>query len=283
MVSRSKMLLFIGVTCFLAGPTAAPGWAENVTLQVDTVPAQALVFIDREVRGQGHVELELPAGAHLLRVSAGDAWETYQVDLDLTSPQALSIKLKPSSETRVLDARHELEGGHLDQARDMLLVARGRSPVAANWWLGLCEWMSHRPAASLAAFRSYAQYVPDWPELYLFLGDLHEQMGNYPEAFTAYKMSLLKRDGWADAVSDLSSSTQAAIDAMGQPTVARDQLRLSQLLMLKGQLQPAVAEVKLAVAQTYGDWQRRDWLKVEPKLIPEPSQPPPAAPEDTQH
>ena len=263
--------------------TVAPAWAQNVSLQVDTVPAQAMVFVDREVRGQGHVELQLPAGAHLLRVSAGDAWETYQVNLDLTSPQVLQIKLKPSSERRVLDARHELEGGNLDRARELLLVARSHSPVAANWWLGVCEWSAHRPTAALAAFRAYAQYVSDWPELYLFLGDLHEQLGNYPEAYTAYKQSMLKRDGWADAVADIKLPTQAAIDAVGQPTDAKEQLRLSQMLMLKGQFQPAVSQVKLAIAQTYGDWRRRDWLKVEPKLIPEPSQPRPIAPEDTQH
>jgi hypothetical protein len=275
-------MLKTSLTAFLVVCLAsAPTWAQNVTIQVDTTPSQSLIVVDRQIKGQGRASLELSPGPHLLRVSAGDAWETYQTNLDVSTAQSLHIHLKPSSERRVMQARHDMQAKNFDSARGLLLIARANSPVTANYWLGYCEWSSDHPRAALTAFRAYAHYVPDWPELYLFLGDLQERTGHPYDAFTAYKAALIKRKGMSDALDGVTAPTDAEIAQLGKPTDVRDQLRLSQMLMLKGQIHPALHWVSQAIAQVYGDWRNRDWLSLEPKLIPEPASEQPAPPEDT--
>ncbi|CAN0257134.1 unnamed protein product [Phaeothamnion confervicola] len=250
---------------------AAVSAQPSATLELTSVPSQALIFLDRTMQGKGHVVLSVPAGKHLLRVAAGDDFEPYTREIDLTpdQPTRLKIQLAPSARRWIQSGRTLLEQGDAAQAQTYFARSEVRMPVESSWWQGIALWKLGRSQEAVPHFRKYAQYVTDAPELYLFLGLLHAQGGRSGEAFTAYKTALLQPTVLGPAVlQNLPEATFDSIKAMGKPSKVEDKVRLAQLYMLKGMKPEALSTIQSAVSDKFGNWTARDWAKFDPKVPP---------------
>lgn len=264
-----KILLLIGLL-------STPLWAQPV-ITIEAKPADALIFVDRRMRGQGTVQLsDLTPGSHLLRISGGEDWETYQQALKVgTQPNKLSIQLKPGGAKWLRLGRQAMLYGDWAEAVHSFKQAAPSQPVAAAWWEGVTQWRAGQNQAALQSFRSYAQFMPQVPQLHWILGQLQEKLKQPGQAFTAYKTAALTLPSLSRALDKLPAPTQQAIDQLRHGKTPTDQLRLAQLLMLKGQMGEAC---KLA-RQLLGSQFQEDWLHWEPPI----PKPPPilvAPPED---
>lgn len=248
----------------------APAWA--VRLDIRATPADAVIVVDREIRGTGTVSLDLPAGIHLIRVSGGENWLPYTKEVNLTQDTRLDIRLEPGA-TRLTERARTLikQGQYAEAAKILEKAARQPRQVEPWFFLGLAYWKADDPERALAAFRQYAHYVSTWPELFLFLGDIHERSGRDAEAYTAYKTALLLTD--REALNSLPKPTDAAIRALGKPTDVRGRLRVAQLNMLKGNFAEANYWARLAIAQTWPNWKDRNWADVAPPGATAPPDP----------
>lgn len=239
----------------------APAWA--VRLDIRANPADAVIVIDREIRGTGSVTLDLPPGPHLIRVSAGENWVPYTKELNLTADQQLSIRLEPGA-TRLTERALALlqQGQYLEAAKLLEKAARQPRQVTPWFFLGVAYYKADDLERALVAFRQYAHFHTDYPELFLFLGDIHERSGRLAEAYTAYKSALLLTN--KEALNSLPKPTDAAIKALGEPKDVRGRLRLAQLNMLKGNLAVANFWAKMAIQQTWPAWKDRNWAEADP-------------------
>lgn len=255
-------------------------WAQPAVV-VEAEPTDALIFVDRQIRGQGRVELrDLPAGKHLLRVSAGEDWEPHWQTFQLGGQSLqLQIKLKKGGAKWLRLGRQALAKGDLEEAVYDFQQAAPSRPVAAAWWEGIAHRQAGQLGPAIGSLRTYAQYQPDVPELNWLLGELQERSGNPGAAFTAYKKAALALPELARALDGLGPPREEAIAKLRKAHQSRDLLRLSQLLMLKGRHQEACQAIKKALG---GRWDGVDWLRWEPPL-PEPPKIETAPPEEMEH
>jgi len=251
----------------------APAWA--VRLDIRATPADAVIVVDREIRGTGAVTLDLPAGPHLVRVSGGEGWVPYSKEINLTQDTRLDIRLEPGAMKLTERAKALLKQGETAEAVRLLEKAARQPRQVEPWFfLGVAYWKAYELDRALAAFRQYAHYVNDYPELFLFLGDIHQRNGRDGEAYTAYKAALLLKN--PDALQSLPKPTDAAIRALGQPSDVRGWMRLAQLYMLKGNFREANYWAERAVNELWPGWRNRDWTAADPPgdtSLPDPTLP----------
>lgn len=257
------------LACLLA---TLPAWAQPSTVRIEARPAEALIFVDRQIRGKGMAEItDLQPGQHLLRVSAGEDWETDVRTLQVQpgQPLNLTIDLKPGGAKLLRQGRQALEAGDYATAISSFRRAAAARPVAAAWWEGVAQhYKGGNQSAAIASFRRYAQYQPNVPQLHWLLGQLHEGQGQHGQAFTAYKAAALAQPKLASALQNLPKPTEAAIAKLQTSTSAVDQLRLGQLLMLKGRMKDANAAAKRALGEQARQWAVQDWTDWEPPMPP---------------
>jgi tetratricopeptide (TPR) repeat protein len=253
------------VALFLSGLA----WAQPA-LVVEAEPSSALIFVDRQLQGSGKVSVEqLTPGKHLLRISAGPDWETEQRNLDWQGqPLRLTIKLKPGAAKWLSLGRAALEQSDWSEAVHAFQQASGARPVEAAWWEGIAHWKAGQTSLALQCLRTYAQYQPKVPQLNWALGSLHEKLGQFGPAFTAYKMAALAQPEYASALNKLPAPSERAIAELKGRTSGLDQLRLGQLLMLKGRHQEACAAVKRSLGESFSDI---DWLHWQPPVPKAPT------------
>lgn len=252
----------------VAALLTAPVWAQP-TLSIEAKPAEALIFVDRQLRGQGTAQLtDLKPGQHLVRISAGEDWETHlqQVKLD-TQTVRINVQLKPGSAKWLRLGRQALNYGDWAEAVQSFKQAAPAKPILAAWWEGVSHYRAGQYASALAAFRRYAQFMPEVPELHWLLGQLHERLGHPGNAFTAYKTAALAQPELKDALDRLPTPTDKAIAQLRGKTQRADRLRLAQLLMLKGQLPEAMDLARGVLGEQY---EKVDWLRWDPPLPPPP-------------
>ena len=263
-------------TILLVALLSAPLWAQPlVTIQAK--PADALIFVDRQLRGSGTLELKnLAPGPHLLRVSGGEDWETYQQTIQVGSqPLQLHVELKPGGAKWLRLGHQALLYGDWAEAVHSFQEAAPSRPIEAAWWEGVSDMRAGQNGSAVEAFRRYAHYMPRVPQLHRILGQLHEKLGQTGQAYTAYKTAALSKPEWSSALDNLPKPTEQSIHDLRSRTGAVDQLRLAQLLMLKGKMPEACALAKRVLGDNYSE----DWLHWDP---PVPAPPPieVAPPED---
>lgn len=262
-----KSLLF----CLLSTTLA---WAQPTQVNIQVQPPEALIFVDREMRGQGSAQLtDLKPGQHLLRVSAGEDWETevQMLNVSAAQPTTVQIQLKPGGAKLLRQGRQMLQQGDYSGAIAAFRRAAHARPVPAAWWEGVAQWRAGNSAAAIKAFRQYAQFQPHVPQLNYLLGKLHESRDEHGPAFTAYKAAALQQPALARALEKLPpKATEREIARLRRSQAAPDQMRLAQLLMLKGRMPEANAAIKLAMAPQIKVWSQVDWLEWEPPLPPPP-------------
>ena len=251
-------------TFLLLGLLALPCWAQPV-LTVEAKPPDALIFVDRVLRGKGSAQLtDLAPGQHLLRVSAGEDWETQQMNVKLeSSPRRINVDLKPGAAKWLRLGRQALQQSDWNEAVQCFQQAAPARPVPAAWWEGMAQWRAGHPKIALQCFRTYAQYMPKVGQLHWILGQLNEKLNQFGPAFTAYKSAALLQPELKDALAKLPPANQASIAKLRASRTPADQFRLAQLLMLKGQMQPACDLVRPLLSE---DFTRQDWLRWEPPL-----------------
>lgn len=248
---------------FLLLLLALPGLAQEqaASLEISTDPPGALVVLDRRVLGHSPLRIyPLRPGLHHLRLSAGEDYRPHiieEYEAVAGDRARLDVRLQPSTRLLLERGRAAVLEGRFREAFPLLEEAASGLPrqPEAMWWMGQLQLMWGEQEASLDTLREYADFAPYRPDLYLLLGLLHESQGRPAEAVTAYKLALLKTEGFQNALLGLTSNpTWEEIKAMGEPEEARGRLRKAQLLSLKGQMEPALAELKQAVSEVYGDW-----------------------------
>jgi tetratricopeptide (TPR) repeat protein len=256
-----KKLLLAGLLCF-------SGAAEPV-VTIEAKPSEALIFVDRRLRGSGTVQLkDLTPGNYLLRVSGGEDWETHQQRLKVDSqPINLTIQLKPGAAKWLRLGHQALLYGDWAEAVHSFKQAAPSRPVAAAWWEGVSHWRAGQHSAALQSFRAYAQFMPQVPQLHWILGQINEQLAQPGSAFTAYKTAALTQPELSRALDKLPKPTEQAIAQLRARSAPADRLRLAQLLMLKGKMSEACALAKGVL----GDRYQQDWLRWDPPLpVPPP-------------
>ena len=138
-------------------------WAQP-SLRVEAQPNDALIFLNRELKGQGTVQLtDLPAGEHLLRISAGEDWETHQQTLKIDPqrpPDSLKIVLKPGAAKWLRLGQAALGRANYKEAVGCFEQAEHARPVPAAWWQGVAHWKAGHTSQAIQSFRKYAQYMP---------------------------------------------------------------------------------------------------------------------------
>ncbi|MBN9418994.1 hypothetical protein ABS71_05685 [bacterium SCN 62-11] len=256
-------------TFLLLGLLSVPVWAQPV-LTVEAKPADALIFVDRVLRGKGSAQVtDLTPGQHLLRVSAGEDWETQQMNVKLeSSPRRINVELKPGAVKWLRLGRQALSQSDWNEAIQCFQQASAARPVPAAWWEGMAQWRAGHPKVALQCFRTYAQYMPKVGQLHWILGQLNEKTNQFGPAFTAYKTAALLQPELKNALDKLPPATEANIAKLRASTTPADQLRLAQLLMLKGQMKPACDLVKPLLSEEFS---KQDWLHWEPPLPAPPS------------
>jgi len=249
----------------------------QVEVNVEANPAEALIFVDRQLRGSGTLKLtDLGPGQHLLRVSAGEDWETHTQTFQLQNrPLSLKVALKPGSAKWMRLGRQALSYGDWAEAVKSFRMASAARPVAASWWEGVSHWRAGQFEGAISAFRKYAQFMPQVPQLHWILGQLHEQLHRPGPAFTAYKQVALSLPELSRALDKLPPVSDQALAALAGKSSPQDRLRRAQLLMLKGKHSQACELVK----QILGERFQEDWLRWEPPL-PAPAPIEVAPPED---
>lgn len=266
-------------TFLLLGLLTLPCWSQPV-LTVEAKPPDALIFVDRVLRGKGTAQVtDLAPGQHLLRVSGGEDWETQQLNVKLEStPRRIVVDLKPGAAKWLRLGRQALQQSDWNEAIQCFQQAAAARPVPAAWWEGVAQWRAGHPKIAVQCFRTYAQYMPKVGQLHWILGQLNEQLNQYGPAFTAYKSAALLQPELARALDKVPAATEANIAKLRASRTPADQLRLAQLLMLKGQMQPACELVRPLLKE---DYSRQDWLRWDPPLpVPPPIEV--APPEDQQ-
>lgn len=251
-------------TFLLLAALTLPCWSQPV-LSVDAKPAEALIFVDRQLRGKGSIQLsDLAPGQHLLRVSAGEDWETQQMQVKLdSSPRRIQVELKPGGAKWLRLGRQALKDSDWSEAVQCFQQAAASRPVPAAWWEGMAQWRAGHPKVALQCFRTYAQYMPKVGQLHWILGQLNEKLNQFGPAFTAYKTAALLQPELAHALDKVPAPSGANIAKLQSSRLPADRLRLAQLLMLKGQMQPACEVVKPLLSQ---EVVHQDWLRWEPPL-----------------
>jgi hypothetical protein len=271
-VAKSARMKNTLLACIL---TIVPAWAQPAAVRIEARPADALIFVDRQIRGKGVAEIsDLQPGQHLLRVSAGEDWETDLRVLQVESgkPVNLTIELKPGGAKLLRQGRQALEAGDYSTAIANFRKAAAARPVAAAWWEGVAQqYKGGSQSAAIAAFRRYAQFQPSVPQLHWLLAQLHESQGEHAQAFTAYKTAALSQPRLASALQNLPKPTDAAIKKLESSTAPADQLRVAQLLMLKGRMKEANVAAKRALGEQARLWSVQDWTDWEPPLPAPPT------------
>ena len=248
----------------LLAALSLPGWSQPV-LSIEAKPPDALIFVDRQLRGKGSVQLsDLAPGQHLLRVSGGEDWETQQMQVKLeSSPRRIQVELKPGGAKWLRLGQQALKQSDWTEAVQCFQQSAGSRPVPAAWWEGIAQWKAGHPKIALQCFRTYAQYMPKVGQLHWILGQLNEKLNQYGPAFTAYKTAALLQPELAHALDKLGAPSQTNINRLQGSKAPADRLRLAQMLMLKGQMQPACALLKPLLAEQVT---HQDWLHWEPPL-----------------
>ncbi|MEW6281680.1 MAG: tetratricopeptide repeat protein [Candidatus Eremiobacterota bacterium] len=247
----------------LSSGGAAQNIEEAASLEITTIPPGALVVLDRNVLGQAPLRIyPLRPGTHLLRISAGEDYRPYIHEFEVTPGQSmrLDVRLESSTRLKLEEGRSLVRQRRFREALPLLEGAVEGLPrmPEAWWWIGQIRLVWGETDRALEAFRAYADFAPDRPDLYLFLGLLHDLEDRPAEAVTAYKLALLKTPGLENALDGLSDDpTWKEVEALGRPSDARGRLRRAQLLSLKGRMDQALAELREAVSQVYGDWRER--------------------------
>lgn len=252
------MILFC-LLLLLVLPVAAQG-AQPSSLEITSDPPGAMVVLDRTILGHTPLKIyPLRPGTHHLRVSAGENYRPYiEEEYEAVAGKAarLDLQLEPSTALLLEQGRAAVQRQQLKAALPLLQRATEGLPrqPEALWWLGQIYLIWGQLDDSLLVLRDYANFAPYRPDLYLCLGLVHELQGRPADAVTAYKLALLKTESLKSSLDGLSTNpTWEEIKEL-EPTDAREHLRKGQLLSLKGQMEPALAEMKEAVRLTFGDW-----------------------------
>lgn len=234
---------------------AAPAGAQPdaTVLDLYTNPPGALVALDHRVLGHTPIRLSpIGPGAHELRLSAGADYRPYVVTVHVEAGivQRLDVDLEPLPPLLLRQGMAAAEAGR--DAEALPLLRKATSLPEAWWWIGVVEMRARRDAAALEAFRRYAAFHPEDPQVYLRLGALHERAGDARQAVTAYKLALRNTAGLRDALRGLPARpTWADIAAAGSPSTAEGQLRLAWLYEQKGRMEEALRWLRAAVAQVF--------------------------------
>ena len=239
-------------------------WSQPL-LKIQATPSNALIFVDRQMRGQGSADVAgLSDGNHWLRVSAGEDWETHQQSVPASGE--FQIKLKPGGAKWLRQGRQALTQGDYAKAIDCFEKAAAARPVEAPWWSGVAQWKAGRTRLALENFRTYAQFMPEVPELNWALGQLHEQLGQPGPAFTAYKKAALAQPELKGALTKVPPPTDQELARRSQPATPKERLVLAQMLMLKGRMAEACEQARRALGERHSEWQKQDWTRWEPPL-----------------
>lgn len=237
----------------LAASLPVAAQPESTVLDLYTNPPGALVALDHRVLGHTPLRLSpIVPGDHELRLSAGADYKPYVVTVHVEAGvvQRLDVELEPLPPLLLRQGIEAAEAGR--DAEALALLRKATSLPEAWWWIGVVEMRARRDAVALEAFRRYAAFHPDKPQLYLRLGALHERAGDAKQAVTAYKLALLNSDGLRGALRGAPARpTWGDIAAAGSPSTPEGQLRLAWMYEQKGRMDEALRWLRAAVAQVF--------------------------------
>lgn len=250
------------IACFGALCLTAHAWAEGEKLEVTSEPPGALVVVNRVVRGTTPITItELTPGTHELRVSHGEDYRPYQVELTIEEGQTeqCHVQLNPRSSTSLKLGVKAFKEGKLKEAEVSLNRALTDTPIQPEgyYWLAVIARDRDDISVALEQFRKYAQYFPDRSDIHLELADLHFRKKDLSSALTSYKLAMLNDKRYKGSLDTVGASTWDKIKAAGEPTEPLDQLRLAFLLEQKGRIPEAVTWARTAVAGAFPNYPRR--------------------------
>lgn len=239
----------------LAATLPVGAQAESTVLDLYTNPPGALVALDHRVLGRTPIRLSpIVPGEHELRLSAGPDYKPYVVTVHVEPGivQRLDVDLEPLPPMLLRQGIEAAEAGR--DAEAIALLRKATALPEAWWWIGVVEMRGRHDGPALEAFRRYAAFHPDKPQVYLRLGALHERAGDTRQAVTAYKLALRNTDGLREALRGMPASpTWADIAAAGSPSTPEGQLRLAWMLEQKGRMEDALRWLRAAVEQVFPD------------------------------
>lgn len=237
----------------LAATVPVAAQSESTVLDLYSTPPGALVALDHRVLGRTPIRLSpIVPGEHELRLSAGADYKPFLVTVHVEPGvvQRLDVELEPLPPLLLRQGIEAAEAGR--DAEALPLLRKATAQPEAWWWIGVVEMRARRDGPALEAFRRYASFHPDQPQVYLRLGALHERAGDARQAVTAYKLALLRSDGLRGALRGVPARpTWAEIAAAGTPATPEGQLRLAWMYEQKGRMDEALRWLRAAVGQVF--------------------------------
>lgn len=241
---------------------AIPSLAEGEKLEVTSDPPGALVVIDRLVRGNTPLTItEIAPGVHQLRVSHGEDYRPYQVELTIKEGQSeqCHVQLVPRSSTSLKQGIRMYKEGQAESAVSYLTRATVDAPVQpdAYYWLGLIARDRDQDTAAMEHFRNFLQYFPTRSDAHFELAELHFRKGDLASALTSYKLALLNDKRFAGALDSMGPTTWEQIKAAGEPIEPLEQLKLAYRLEQKGRIPEAARWAQAAALSAFPELRRR--------------------------
>ncbi len=256
------LLLILGMSCIRAFPAEdknAPAESVKAKLRVVSQPEGATVVVDRVIRGQAPITLELDKGQRLVRVSLDENWEPFIQTLNLEGDFELRVNLRPRGHLSFQRGLKAFDAGNYPQARQEFqnAVTGGKVIPEGYFYLALLDRIRGDEKGMTDNFREYINLNPPagsfvtvfreiHPEpfnygvctAHFILGEHYRSSYNWGQAATSYKLAIPRRERFIDTAIEASFDNIRALRKK-QEENPRDpgvQIQLAYLYELKGML-----------------------------------------------
>ncbi|MHB2016349.1 MAG: PEGA domain-containing protein [Candidatus Xenobia bacterium] len=226
-----------------------PAWGQEERqtgwLRVQCDQGGALVFVDRTLVGNAPIEVEEPAGEHLVRISIDENWFPYEKTVTIKPGERVTVtaRLRRSSAAAYRAGLDAFNGGHWEDAwRDFResLSSPGKTNPDAWFYLGMIEEQAQQNPDALRDYSQFAQFRNDYPAVFYHLGKVRQALGQDGPAATAYKLALLHVEPSDQALlQSAPPPTSENIAQLRRSGETSAQVQLAYLLELKGNLAEA--------------------------------------------